>query len=115
MGNCSCCLRAEECVLRRHAEATLPFAQATLGESALSEYDRELALGRVLRGNGGTGSPGFVEEAILDQVMTRGEIEELRKELLKVRPENAPAVSLDELCRFCRHYQGPADSPKRDR
>lgn len=106
-GRCGRCLREGGCKVKKFAEGTLPFVRATLAENGLSEWDRRHALGRVLRGNGGSGSPGFIEDAILDGAMSRPDADQLVTTLVSMAPEG---VTLCTLCSPCRHYQGPAES-----
>jgi hypothetical protein len=85
-------------------ESTIPFIKDVL-ESGLSAWELEHALGRVLRGNGGSGSPGFVEDAITFGMMSRDEIGYLIEGFVK-NSKMKKEITIDVLSQYCRHYVG---------
>lgn len=107
MEMCGRCLRRQECALCKHVAETLPFVLAVLANHS-TDWDKKHDLGRVLRG-GGSGSPGFVEDAVLWGLMSRDDIEKLLQELLKSKQE----ITVDFLCKYCFLYLGPVPTERR--
>ncbi len=99
---CERCMRNGDCSIRQLIEKTLPFTQAALAEKGMDDWTRTHAIGRTLRGNGGSESPGYVEDAVSRGAMTRDDVQALIERVVRTRE-----VSCADMCAACRHYVGP--------
>jgi hypothetical protein len=89
----------EGCQLRHLAALTLPWIMEALKLSDTN--DREIELGRVLRGN--ASSPGFVDDWRGEHALEGGDVRELTQMLLKTKSED---VTIAMLSAPCRHFVG---------
>ena len=104
MEKCRHCQRRDDCTLREHAQDTLPWVVDALSCGA-TDWERTHAVRSALRGSGS--SPGFVEDWVFAGAMTSDDVSVL-VETIVLDGE----ADLATLCTSCRHYLGPALSPK---
>lgn len=98
---CEFCQRRYECRFKDMALLTLPWVTDCLSGTHASEWDKEHALRRVLRGN--EESPGYVEDWMREGMIVSEDVDKLVASLLRGKK-----ATMALLCSSCRHYNGPS-------